>query len=471
VANRRSLGFVGVAIAATVALSACGGGGGRGGSPETSAPATGSNGTTSGTTKFGTIDSPCGKGNAKGATDRGVTDTNIQIGYGDDRGFAQSPGLNKEMGDGVKAFIKWCNDQGGINGRQITGDFYDAKISLANNVMTTACTKDFMMVGEGFAADGSAEATRVKCNMVAVPGFSVLADFANGPMMYQAVPNPVDFTPASSYYQVVKLFPAEAKKFAFVDTTLEATHVSILKDKGAMQQAGIQFAGCDITINYFGESDYKPFIRKLQDCGAKMIFTNVVPGPVLFNFITAMHQLNYNPIFLMEAASYTTPFAQWNTAGYANNTYVREAFLPLEAADVVPAIKQYLDIVKGDGGGVSQLGEQAVSSFLLWATAAKSCGSNLTRQCIVNYLANVHDWTGGGLHAAGDVGKNMPPQCGVLLKLTNTTWSQFYPKKAGALDCDPKYIATVPQNLWGTKLNADRIATTFLTPNVISPKS
>jgi hypothetical protein len=201
-----------------------------------------------------------------------------------------------------------------------------------------------------------------------------------------------------------------------------------------------------------------------------MIFTNVVPGPVLFNFITAMHQLNYNPIFLMEAASYTTPFAQWNTAGYGNNTYVREAFLPLEAADVVPAIKQYLDIVKGDGGGVSQLGEQAVSSFLLWATAAKSCGSNLTRQCIVNYLSKVHDWTGGGLHAAGDVGKNMPPQCGVLLKLTNTTWSQFYPKKAGTLDCDPKYIASVPQNLWGTKLNADRIATTFLTPNVISPK-
>ena len=74
------------------------------------------------------------------------------------------------MGDGVKAMIKWCNDQGGINGRQIIGHFYDAKISLANNVMTQACNTDFMMVGEGFAADGAAEATRVKCNMVAVPG-------------------------------------------------------------------------------------------------------------------------------------------------------------------------------------------------------------------------------------------------------------------------------------------------------------
>ncbi len=81
-------------------------------------------------TKFGTLDSPCGPGSATGATDRGVTDSASTIGYGDDRGFAQSPGLNKEMGDSVKAFIKWCNDQGGINGRKIIGDFYDAKITL-----------------------------------------------------------------------------------------------------------------------------------------------------------------------------------------------------------------------------------------------------------------------------------------------------------------------------------------------------
>jgi hypothetical protein len=173
----------------------------------------------------------------------------------------------------------------------------------------------------------------------------------------------------------------------------------------------------------------------------------------------------------MEAADYTAPFAQWNTAGYANNTYVREAFLPLESANLVPAIKQYLDIVKGDGGAVSQLGEQAVSSFLLWATAAKSCGSTLTRQCVVNYLSKVHNWTGGGLHASGDVGKNMPPQCGVLLKLTGTKWSQAYPTKEGTFDCSPKYIAAVPQSLWGTKLNSDRIATKFLTPNAILPKS
>ena len=471
--NRRSLGVLGMAVAAVIAVSSCSSGGGRGANPDATNTGNGGGGSTSTTqaSKFGTLDTPCGKGNATGATDRGVTNTSINIAYGDDRGFSGSPGLNKEMGDSIKAFIKWCNDQGGINGRQINGDFYDAKISLANNVMTQACTKDFMLVGEGFAADGAGEATRVKCNLVAVPGFAVLADFANGPMMYQGVPNPVDYTPASLWYQAVKLFPAESKKFAFVDTSLEATHVSILKQHQPAQQAGVVSAGCDITLNYFGESDYKPFVRKLQSCGAKMLFTNLSPGPVLYNFLTAMHQLSYNPIFLMETNLYTQPYAAWNTAGYGNNSYVRSAFIPLEEANVVPAVKQYVDIVKADGGSTSQLGEQAVSSFLLWATAAKECGSNLTRQCMVNNLAKVKSWTGGGLHAETDPSSNMPPQCGMIIKLNGTSWQRDYPTKAGTFDCDPKYQAKVPENLWSTKLNSDRIATTFLTPSAIMPQS
>jgi hypothetical protein len=64
--------------------------------------------------RFGTLASPCGPGHATGATDQGVTGTAIDIAYGDDRGFAGQPGLNKEMGDAVRGMIKWCNDQGGM---------------------------------------------------------------------------------------------------------------------------------------------------------------------------------------------------------------------------------------------------------------------------------------------------------------------------------------------------------------------
>ena len=111
----------------------------------------------------------------------------------------------------------------------------------------------------------------------------------------------------------------------------------------------------------------------------------------------------------MDSGAYTAAFAKWNTDGLANNVYVRLSYEPLEAAKVVPAVAQYISIVKKYGGLTSQLGEQSTSSFLLWATEAKACGSTLTRQCMINHLSKVTTWTGGGLNASGNPAKNMPP--------------------------------------------------------------
>ena len=59
---------------------------------------------------------------------------------------------------------------------------------------------------------------------------------------------------------------------------------------------------------------------------------------------------------MMDAAEYTEGFAKWNTAGLGNNVYVRIGYEPLEAAKVVPAVAQYLSIVKKYGGLTSALG-------------------------------------------------------------------------------------------------------------------
>ena len=459
-----------VALAVVVVAAGCGGSRGSSSSGTTASGGGTASSATAASGKFGTLASPCGPGSAKGATEQGVTDSSIHIGYGDDRGFSASPGLNKEMGDAMKAMVKWCNDQGGIEGRQVVGDFYDAAITQVNTVMQQACKTDFMLVGEGWALDEAAEQTRLGCHLVAVPGFSVGPDFANAPEMYQAVPNPDDYIPAAPYYEAAQLFPNAVKKTDALHTTLSATETSTAKAIEGMQAAGFTILNCGVKINYTGEPDYKPFAQKFQSCGIQLLFNNTSPGPVLFNFIQAMDQVGLHPVILGEANVYTAAMAQWNTAGLGNNIYVREAFQPLENANQVPAVKAYLDAVNATGGAVSQLGAQAASSFLLWATAAKSCGSNLTRQCMVNYLAKVHNWTGGGLHAPADPGGNLPPKCGVMIKLTGTTWSQYYPKAIGSYDCNEKYLFKVSPANWGTTLNSDRIATKFLGPNVIKPQ-
>lgn len=477
--QRRSSVRLGIAVAAisvvAVVASGCSSSkrsGDNTGPGNTNTQSTSTGGNAAAPAKFGTLPSPCGKGDAKGATDQGVTDTEITIGYGDDRGFAQSPGLNKNIGDAVKAMIKWCNDQGGINGRTIKGNFYDAAITQANAVMQKACKTDFMLVGNGFAGDEGGEQTRVACNLPMVPAFTVGPDVANGPMMYQALPNPTDFQPSAIIFQLKDQFPDIVGKLAVMKSTLPAQQASWLKVEAAAKDAGYTSLGdCGATMNYTGEPNYVPFANKLKDCGAKAVYVAGSPGPQAFDMFTAMNQVGAHPIYFGQTQWYIPQMAQWNTAGYADQLYVMTAFQPMEHADSVPAVKDYLDIVKADGGDTGVLGMQATSSFLLWATAAKDCGSDLTRQCMINKLSKVHNWTGGGLNAPTDPASNMPVSCGMILKLDKTKWTQFFPAETGKFDCNDKYVAKVPQQAWGTTLNADRIATKFLTKDYIKPQS
>jgi ABC-type branched-subunit amino acid transport system substrate-binding protein len=421
--------------------------------------------------KFGTLPSPCGKGHATGATDTGVTNTSINIAYGDDRGFSGLPGLDQEMGDAVKAMIAWCNSQGGIDGRKLVGDYGNAAVTNVGSVVTQECKQDFMLVGEGFALDGSAEQTRLGCNLAAVPGFTVAPVVANAYEMYQASPNPANASPVSSAYEAEKLFGAKTKKVGVYGSTLSTQESSTNKAVQAFTTAGWKFLpNCTANIDYNGEANYTPFVQKLQSCGAQIIFNDATPGATLYGAFEAENQIGYDPIWVMDSGAYTADFAKWNTDGLANNVYVRLSYEPLEASKVVPAVAQYLSIVKKYGGLTSQLGEQATSSFLLWATEAKACGSTLTRQCMINHLAKVTNWTGGGLNASGNPAKNIPPDCGLLMKLDGTKWVQAYPKKLGTFDCSPKYVVANTGSVIGTPLNSQGYATQYATGSVIKPQ-
>ena len=423
------------------------------------------------TTKFGTLASPCGPGNAKGATNLGVTDSTIHIAYGDDRGYSGDPGLDQEMGNAVKGFIAWCNAQGGINGRKVVGDYLDAAVLNVNTVMTQACKQDFMLVGEGFGLDEAGEQTRLGCNLVQVPGFAVGSDVANAYESYQPTPNPVNWSPVSVAYQVKSLFPTKVLKTGQLIENLSSESQSMAKAKQAFSQTGWKYVNCPFQINYTGEPSYAPFAQKLQSCGAQVVYTDTSPGPELYGMLQADNQLGYNPIWVGDTNLYSPEFAAWNTSGLANNFYVRSAYEPIEAAKAVPAVAQFLKIVK-PYGPTDQLGEQAASAFLLWATEAKACGSTLTRQCMVNKLATVTSWTGGGLSAPGNPAKNLPPKCGLLLKLQNTKYVQVVPKKLGAFQCSSKFI--VPnsgEDVLQTTLNADGYSTKYATPNTIKPQT
>jgi ABC-type branched-subunit amino acid transport system substrate-binding protein len=417
--------------------------------------------------KFGTLDSPCGKGTATGATAKGVTNTSIKIGYGDDAGYAAAPGLDKEMSDAVKPMIQWCNAQGGINGRKIVGNYYDASVLQVTQAMTQACNdKIFMLVGQGFVLDANQETTRIQCQLSTIPGFAVGTAFASGSGMQQPIPNPGDEEAVSSAYQVAKMFPAAVKKAAFAYADFPATTET--RDKAAVgyPKAGWNFLNCDQHYNIAGESDWKPFASQLKACGVQVVVWVGSPDPNLENFLNASKQVGFQPTaWVTDPNQYTAAFAKWNgqNGGAANNVYVRQTNVPFELANQVPAVKQYMDLVAASHGTTGLLGEQSASAFLLWATAVKSCGSTVTAKCVLDAAAAQKNWTGGGLHLPTNPGDNTAPTCGMLMKLNGPTWVKVVPTGSELFDCNPKYAVKgiTTSAVTAAKINAQRIATEF----------
>ena len=155
----------------------------------------------------------------------------------------------------------------------------------------------------------------------------------------------------------------------------------------AYTETGWKFLNCPVQINYNGEANYTPFVQKLQSCGAQIVYNDSTPDRPSTARCRRRTRSATTRSGSLDSGAYTAAFAQWNTDGLGNNVYVRISYEPLEAAKVVPAVAQYISIVKKNGGLISQLGEQSTSSFLLWATEAKACGSDLTRQCMINNLS------------------------------------------------------------------------------------
>jgi len=233
---------------------------------------------------FGNLEPICTSGDASGATAQGVTDTSIKIGFGDDAGFISAPGLNHEMSDAMRAFVGWCNDLGGINGRKIDATYYDAKITEVNNVWLDACSKEFYMVGQGFALDSAQEQTRRGCGLPSVAGYAVSPPFSNGPLHHEPTPVPADYTITSAGAQLAKLFPEQITHAAVVHGDFAAMYDTRDKVVPAFESLGYSF-DCNQQYALQGEADWKPFAQKLKDCGIEFVYFIGSPYPNFENLL------------------------------------------------------------------------------------------------------------------------------------------------------------------------------------------
>ncbi len=364
----------------------------------------------------------------------------------------------------MKAMVAKCNELGGINGRKITFNYFDAKIFEVATAVQAACDgKNFFLVGEGWAFDGSQEETRVKCGMPAVPTYATSAAFAHGKDVFMAVPNPADEMAAGSYEQLAKLFPEAVKHVVTLVAAFTTTQEVRDKAMVVAPQYGWSFVGAKLEYSAAGEADWTPFVKQIKDSGATMILWSGTCLPHLQLFAKTAKANGLDLPIVTDANHYARDCSSANTGGELNNMYVRLSSVPLEEADTNKATQDYLNLLKASGGDASLLGTQAVSSFLLWATASQQCGAELTRACVLANLAKVTTWTGHGLHAVDNPGQNHPSACSIVLKLEGTTYKRVAPAERGTFECKDSWIAKVVGTaaLAAGRLDANRISHQF----------
>ena len=184
-------------LGAAMILAGCGR---SSGAPKNPAPASSAKPTSAAAVPagtFGDLGRICEPGNPAPLTGRGLSGTTIHIGTLADPGSTITPGLEQEYFDVAKAFSKWCNAAGGINGRKIVVDDYDAKLFNGASQIISACAKDFMLVGGGNAFDAVDVKPRLACKLPQIPALDVSPEAGLARLQVQPTATPPPITPSA----------------------------------------------------------------------------------------------------------------------------------------------------------------------------------------------------------------------------------------------------------------------------------
>lgn len=389
---------------------------------------------------FGTLKNVCQPGDASGATTQGVTDDSIRVATFSDRGFSGRPGLNQELFDSGEVFTKWCNDAGGINGRKILLDERDTKLTDYQARVLDSCRDDFFMVGGGAVFDNTGVKDRLECMLPDMPGFVVTPEARESELLLQPLPNPPGALQIGDLRWLEKKFPESTKHVGMLTGDLATTAKVSADDREAIEKLG-----WDVVYNdkypVAGNVAWTPYVQSLKDKGVRGIMWTGEPEG-LAKLEQAMKDANYSVDWIRSPPNHYDPSLIEVGGDALKNTYVWSSFAPFEDAKDNPAVQEYLDLFakyKPEAKTKALLGLQSWSAWLLFAQAARDCGSNLTRTCVYNTVKKVHTWTGGGLHARTDPGANTGSGCYLLLRATPNGFVRVdIDPNDGIYNCSPK---------------------------------
>ncbi|MCU1454890.1 MAG: hypothetical protein JWN46_3036 [Acidimicrobiales bacterium] len=454
---------IAVCVALTLVAAACGsrlsqaklaaGAGSGGGAGAGVVVATGGN--TKGVSKgptgphIGTLPLPCGAAPAgapaaaTSSTAPGVTADKIRIAVISDKsGAIKVPTGSIE--ESAQAFVDFCNSYGGINGRKLDLLKIDAKLFSHLEATTAACNAGvFALVSSGSVNDNQGAQKMIDCGLIEVPAYTATAAKALSDNLVQPVPNPSNKFNAGAARFVAKLHPQAIKKAAILWGDLEVAKVQADRVVAAYEAQGFHFIYKKATSVV--PTDYTSEAKAMKDAGVQYV-TQVDSVTNTVKLLRDMQLQQFTPEVIDLGAQYYDPEIPKSSG--SEGALVQLNTVPFEDQAKSPALQAYLDAYgKIDSHGIkpTTLGVQAFSAGLLFATAVKAAGNDVTRDRVLAELHKIKAWDGGGLQFLADPGDNRVNDCFLYMQVKNGAFVRFEPKTSG-FNCDPSYRVDLPGN-------------------------
>jgi branched-chain amino acid transport system substrate-binding protein len=403
------------AVLMSMALAACSSGAPGGGAPAASTPAAGAAPTSA--PKPAATSAPASA--ALTASDTGVTKDTILLGATVPlSGPAAAYGTIAKASD---AYFHYVNDNGGVNGRQISYKFLDDAYNPAQTVPLTKQLVEQDQVFLTFGGLGTQSQTSVRdyLNSKKVPQVIVATGATTFAAEFDKFPYTFGWQPV---YQGETLIYAQ-----YILTNTPNARIGVIYQNDDYGQdyldgltKGLGSKAAEMIVdkepNDVGAPDLSSQMLKLKNSGADTLFIFETPSPAI-KAIVAAFQAGWHPTMYLNSVAAPVPYVQAAQKaagddaavnGIITTVYLKDSVDPAQAND--PGIQLYKQIMgKYYPDGKIDDGFNVYGMATAWTLAdvLKKAGPNLTRQAVIDQLTNLSETDNPFLYP-GIVVKNAP---------------------------------------------------------------
>jgi ABC-type branched-subunit amino acid transport system substrate-binding protein len=409
--------------AGNATASNTGGSGSSGSSGGTQAAGTGS------TSSSGNPCSGVTSSNNGGATDIGVTGNQILVGnITSITGVA--PGLTQSAQQATQAVAAYINSQGGICGRAVKVQAFDDGNSTSGNFSAarTACTNDFAMVGNASGFDDGSASAVSQCGIPDAAAEVSTHEAGNVAQIFGASPGNSHHWGSGAAVWLKQTYPNAAANAAMLYLQVPATQEQATSEMNVYSSVGFQYK-YTVAVSPT-EPNYSPYVQAMESKGIQYV-TEYSDDNSAARLSQAMQQANFTPQVIDWFAEMYTPAFLSEVNGTANGNLVLMATAPYEEANSNPGMQLFMSWMNRVAPGFTHdiFAEFAWSAGLAFYKAAQAVGPHLTRAALLQQLAQIHQWDGGGVQPPEDYGSKIPSQCFMYDKINGSGngFTRVYP--------------------------------------------